>query len=80
MQVAGLIWGILSIAGMFVCFFVPLLGVLHWINVPFAAIGFLISLTATVTAKGGRGTGTAGIILCSIAIIAGVIRLKIGWG
>lgn len=79
MQVLGLIWGILSIIGMFI-FFLPFLGALNWLNIPFAAVGFIISLVAIVNAKDGRRAGITGIILCSIAIIVGVVRLKLGWG
>lgn len=79
MQVVGLIWGILSIIGMFI-FFLPFLGAFNWLNIPFALVGLIISLIGTATAKGNRGTGVAGIILCLIAVVVGVLRLKMGCG
>jgi len=79
MQVLGLILGIFSIIGMFI-FFLPFLGAFNWLNIPFALAGLIISLIGTATAKGDRGVGIAGIILCSIAIVVGILRLKIGCG
>ena len=78
MQVIGLILGLISIVGMFV-FFLPLLGALNWLNIPLAIIGFIISLLSILNAK-RKGIGIAGIILCSVAIVVGIGRLKIGCG
>ncbi len=78
MQVFGLIFGIVSIVGMFI-FFLPLLGALNWLNIPLAIIGLIISLISIVNAK-NKGIGLAGVILCSIAIVVGIGRLKIGCG
>ena len=79
MQVLGLIWGILSVIGMFI-FFLPFLGALNWLNVPFAGTGLIISLLATINARGHKGAGITGIILCGVAIVIGILRLKMGWG
>jgi len=79
MQVLSLVWGILTIIGMFVAF-VPFLGWMNWFNIPFSFIGLIISIVATVTAKGGKGMAITGIILCSIAIFFGSIRLILGAG
>ncbi|MFC1918007.1 hypothetical protein ACFLXH_05065 [Chloroflexota bacterium] len=78
MQVIGLILGLISIVGMFV-FFLPLLGALNWLNIPLAIIGFIISLLSIIHAE-RKGIGIAGIILCSVAIVVGIGRLKIGCG
>ena len=78
MQVVGLILGIISIVGMFV-FFLPLLGALNWLNIPLAIIGFIISLLSIINAE-RKGIGIAGIILCSLAIVVGIGRLKLGCG
>jgi hypothetical protein len=59
---------------------IPLLGWLNWGNVPFAAVGLIINCIAIAIARGSRRTGIAGIVLCCIAIIWGVLRLKVGWG
>ncbi len=78
MQVIGFVIGILSFVGMLI-FFLPFLGSLNWINIPFAIIGFVISLLSIINAE-RKGTGIAGIILCTIAITVGFIRLVIGCG
>jgi hypothetical protein len=81
MQTAGLVLGILAIVGMVVGFF-PCLGSLNWLNIPFAAIGLIISIVAVVKVKPGetRGMAIAGIICCSVALVAGLARLLVGGG
>ena len=78
MQVAGLILGLISIVGMFV-FFLPLLGALNWLNIPLAITGLIISVLSILNSE-RKGIGIAGIILCSVAIVVGIGRLKIGCG
>jgi len=78
MQVVGLILGIISIIGMFI-FFLPLLGSLNWINIPFAIVGLIISTISIINAE-RKGLGVAGIILCTIAIVIGIGRLMLGCG
>jgi hypothetical protein len=70
MKIIGLILGILSALGMLLAF-IPLLGWLNWINIPFAIIGLIIS--ALVKSNGG-------MVLCGIAIILGMLRLMLGGG
>ena len=77
MQVIGLIIGILSFIGMFI-FFLPFLGVLNWLNIPFAIIGFVIGIISIINTE-RKGIGIAGIVLCTIAIVVGSIRLMIGF-
>lgn len=81
MKTASLIFGILAIIILIVGFF-PCLGSLNWINIPFAGLGLIISIVATVQSKEGesKGSAIAGIILCSIAVIFGLIRLVAGGG
>ncbi len=79
MQTLSLVWGILSLIGMFIAF-IPFLGWLNWANIPFASVGLIISIIAAVTAKDTRGASIAGIILCAIAIVLGAIRLVVGFG
>ena len=79
MQVLGLVWGILSVIGMFIAF-IPLLGWLNWLVIPFAVVGLVISIIATANAKQERGLAIAGIVMCSIAILFGAIRLAMGGG
>lgn len=78
MQVIGLIIGIISIIGMFI-FFLPLLGALNWINIPFAIVGLFINIISIINAE-RKGLSVAGIALCSIAIVVGTGRLKLGCG
>jgi hypothetical protein len=81
MKTASLIFGILAIIGMIVGSF-PCLGSLNWINIPFATIGLIISIVAMSQAKEGepKGNAIAGIILCGIAMLFGLIRLMAGGG
>ena len=78
MQVIGLVFGIISIVGMFI-FFLPLLGSLNWINIPFAVVGLIVSILSIINTK-RKGLGIAGIVLCSIAIVIGIGRLQLGCG
>ena len=74
------IWGILALIGMVVGFF-PCFGALNWINIPFAAIGLIISLMARQSSsEAQRGQISTGVIGCSIAILVGLFRLFIGGG
>jgi len=70
MKIIGLILGILSALGMLLAF-IPLLGWLNWINIPFAIIGLIFSVISK--SKGGT-------VLCVVAIIFGMIRLALGGG
>lgn len=82
MQIASLILGILSIVGMLVAF-IPCLGSLNWLNIPFSVIGLIISVVAnssTALPREMKGNSRIGIILCSIAILFGIMRLILGGG
>ncbi len=80
MQVLSLVWGILAVLGMVVAF-IPCLGSLNWINIPFAFAGLIISIIALVTSRDARkGTAVAGLVLCAIAVLLGGIRLIAGGG
>ncbi|MNL10125.1 hypothetical protein D3C87_1309170 [compost metagenome] len=82
MQIASLILGILSIVGMLVAF-IPCLGSLNWLNIPFSVIGLIISVVAnssTTLPREMKGNSRIGIILCSIAILFGIMRLILGGG
>jgi hypothetical protein len=80
MQTISLIWGILAFLGMLFGF-LPCLGAFNWLNIPFAAIGFIFSLYVynkeTTLARGGSKTG---MVLCAIAAIVGLMRLYVGFG
>ena len=80
MQVLSLTWGILALIGMLVAFF-PCLGALNWLNVPFSAVGLIISAATVATTKSeSKGTATAGLICCVVAVILGIARLMLGGG
>ena len=80
MQVLSLVWGILAFVGMFVAFF-PCLGSLNWVNIPFSAVGFIVSVVALATSKGpNKGKAIAGIVLCALGIVLGTLRLVLGFG
>jgi hypothetical protein len=62
-----------------VVFFLPLLGALNWLNIPLAVIGLIVSSLSIIGAR-RKEIGIAGIVLCSLAIVVGIARLKIGCG
>ena len=70
MRIFGLIFGLISAFGMLLGF-IPLLGWLNWIVIPFAIIGLIISVITN--SKGG-------MILCIVAIFFGLMRLGLGGG
>ncbi len=78
MGVISVAWGVLAIIGMVVGFF-PCLGWLNWVNIPFAAVGLVISIIATVKPQ-TRGGGTIGLFLNGGAVVFGVLRLIMGGG
>ena len=78
MQIVGLIIGIISTVGMFI-FFLPFLGALNWLNIPLALIGLIVSSISITNAKNKR-VGLTGVILCSIAVVVGIGRLRLGCG
>ncbi|MGK0290482.1 MAG: hypothetical protein ACI86H_001941 [bacterium] len=80
MNVASLIWGILSILGM-ILGFIPFLGAFNWLNIPFAGVGLIFSGIAFSTTPREEAKGaTTGLVLCGIAIIVGIFRLSLGGG
>ena len=79
MQIAGLILGILSFL-FWVVAVIPLLGWINWLNIPLAGVGLALSIIGVVNTKGSRTAGIIGITLCSVAIIFGIARLKVGCG
>ncbi len=80
MQFVSLVWGILAILGLGVAF-IPCLGALNWLNIPFAIIGLIISIVAAgKSPRGQNGAAIAAIVLNAIAVLFGVIRLIAGGG
>lgn len=80
MQTLSLVWGVLAILGMVVGF-IPCLGAINWLNIPFAGIGLIVSIAALATSKTrNNGPATAGVVCCGAAVIIGLIRLWLGGG
>ena len=80
MQTFSLVWGILALIGMLIAL-MPCLGALNWINVPFAAVGLVISFLVFGTSRAADKSGSiAGIVCCLIALVLGTIRLFLGGG
>ncbi|MBN2337049.1 MAG: hypothetical protein JXP48_00800 [Acidobacteria bacterium] len=80
MTVLSLIWGILALVGLGIGF-IPCLGSLNWLNIPFAGIGLIVGILALLRAvPEKRGGAIAGVVLCAIAVVLGVIRLILGGG
>jgi hypothetical protein len=77
MQMLGLVWGIVAILGMFL----PCLGALNWLNIPFSLVGLIVSVIATSQAPPDKkNLAIAGIVLCAFAAVFGLIRLVLGGG
>jgi len=80
MQTLSLVWGIFAIIGMLVGF-IPCLGALNWVNIPFSAIGIIVSGVAFANAPAElKSRSTVGLICCIVALFFGIIRLVLGGG
>lgn len=74
----SLVWGILAILGMVVGF-IPCLGSINYLNIPFAVFGLLFSVLSLVLSS-NKEYAIAGCVLCAVAIFLGAIRLVLGFG
>ena len=80
MQTLALIWGLLALIGMFIGFF-PCIGWWNWLNIPFAAVGLILSIIALAGGRSGQKSGAiAGVVCCAVACVFGLIRLILGGG
>ncbi len=80
MQILSLVWGVLAFLGMIVGF-IPCLGALNWLNIPFAAVGLIVSIVAAANARpSNKGAAVAGVVCNGIAVVIGSIRLAMGGG
>ena len=76
----SLIWGMLAVLGLGVGF-IPCVGSLHWLNIPFSVAGAVVGIVAIVRrSQGGSRSAVAGTALCMLASIAGLIRLTLEGG
>ncbi len=74
------IWGIVALFMMFIAF-LPLLGILNWLVIPFSAVGVVLGYLA----KGNVGyrssnSGRIGYICSIVALCLSVFRLLLGGG
>ena len=75
-----LLWGLLALVGTLMGF-APRFGILNWLNIPFAFIGAVVGIIAVVSSKhGGSKAGVAGLAMCVLASLFGMIRLALGQG
>lgn len=80
MGLIGLLWGIGSMLWALLAF-IPLLGILNWLMIPFAGIGLIISgVGYAMTSFERRGRARAGLWLNGLAILIGIVRLHLGGG
>lgn len=80
LRVVSLAWGLLSIIGMLVAF-IPCFGWLNWIIIPFAVVGFIVSVLAYLGSENKQRTSPIiGLVACSTAVVFGSVRLFIGGG
>jgi hypothetical protein len=80
MHSVALIWGILAAVGMVVGF-VPCLGALNWLNIPYAGFGIIACGIAFSRATDDqKKSAITGLVLCTIALFFGLIRLVLGGG
>lgn len=70
MKLIGRVFAVITVILMLVAF-IPLLGWLNWVVIPFAILGLLFSVI---------GKSKGGTIICCIAIILGMLRLMLGGG
>jgi hypothetical protein len=79
MQVISLIWGIISLTGMLIAF-IPCLGSLNWILIPFSVIGVIFCSVAYFSGEIERTPSMLGLLFCSAGVAFGLMRLIIGCG
>lgn len=79
MNTLNLIWGILSLVGMFIGF-IPCVGALNWLVIPFAGVGVILGIVGIVIEKDSKSGSIAGLCMCLAAVIFGTIRLALGGG
>ena len=76
MGVASLILGILSLMGVCVSL-IPFLNILNCITLPIALIGAILGLADLLNQDERKVAAIAGMILCGLALLIGIIRVII---
>ena len=74
MSTFSLVWGILALIGTLIGL-IPCLGSLNWLNIPFSGVGLIVSAIAlSREPPHRRGGAVGGTLLCSLALVLGLIR------
>ena len=80
MGLVSLIWGIAMALWMLLAL-IPLLGIMNWLVIPFAAIGAVIASNGVATTRReNRGRAKAGLLLNVAVMVVAAIRLSLGGG
>jgi DNA-directed RNA polymerase subunit RPC12/RpoP len=74
-----LAWGIISFAVMGIAL-MPLMGMLNWINIPFAALGVIMGFVTLFAARARKWPCFVGTALCLLAVVVGSMRIIFGVG
>ncbi len=77
MGLVSAIWGIVALLAMFVAF-IPLLGILNWLVIPFSAIGVVLGILSLIGSP--RLGGMTGLVCSLIALALSLFRLSLGGG
>jgi hypothetical protein len=79
MATFALIIAVLAVLGMAVAF-LPFLGWLNWLNIPFALLGCVIAAIAALGGEKSRQKAVTALVISSIAVAMGLVRLVLGGG
>jgi hypothetical protein len=80
MGLISLIWGIAMLLWMLLAL-IPLLGIMNWLVIPFAAVGAVIAAIGIALSRSGhRGRAKAGLLLNVAVMVVAAIRLGLGGG
>ncbi|MBD3267926.1 hypothetical protein GF373_14770 [bacterium] len=75
------LWGVLAVIGTSIAF-IPLLGWLNWLFIPFGIVGFILSAVTMMLSDSDENNNKpiAGMICCFFSVLLGLIRLFLGGG
>lgn len=74
-----LTWGIISLTLMGIAM-MPLMGMLNWINIPFAALGVIMSFVTIFAARSRKWPSIVGTVLCLLAVVVSSMKIIFGVG
>lgn len=80
MGLISILWGIVAMIWMIVAL-VPLIGILNWLLIPFAAVGAIIAAIGIALSRPGyRGRAKAGLVLNVVVVVVATLRLSMFGG